>query len=76
MRELILNGYYQHFKGHEYKIIHFAQDCDTLEVVVVYQDINNPEKIWVRKYDEFNSFVDKEKYPNINQEYRFQEKTR
>lgn len=28
-------------------------------------------KIWIREYNEFFSKVDKDKYPNVSQEYRF-----
>ena len=28
--------------------------------------------IWIRDYDMFNSLVDKEKYPEVTQKYRFE----
>ncbi len=30
------------------------------------------DEVWVRPYDLFNSLVDKEKYPDIKQKYRFE----
>ena len=38
---------------------------------VVYQNIDNND-IWVRPLDEFKSKVDKNKYPEVKQEYRFE----
>ena len=40
--------------------------------VVVYENVDTKE-VWVRPYDMFNSKVDKEKYPSVKQEYRFEE---
>lgn len=63
---------YKHFKGHIYKVINVALDSETLKKVVVYQNIFNKE-VWVRDYDTFNSLVDKDKYPDVVQQYRFEE---
>ena len=62
---------YKHFKGNTYRVIAIAKSCGDLSLQVVYQDTEDQHKIWVRSYEEFISPVDKEKYPNINQEYRF-----
>jgi hypothetical protein len=59
---------YRHFKGHICKIIAIAKDSETLEEMVVYEHEN---EIWVRPLKIFTSKVDKEKYPNVEQEYRF-----
>ncbi len=72
-RKLLVNNIYKHFKGHVYKLLYIARDSENIKDLVVYQDINNLDKIWVRDYEEFNSLVDKEKYPDINQKYRFEE---
>lgn len=71
-RIIKVGSIYKHFKGHIYKVINIATDSESLKKVVVYQNINNNE-VWVRDYDMFNSLVDKDKYPNIEQEYRFEE---
>lgn len=70
--ELVINGIYRHFKGNTYKVIALALDSTTLEEVVVYQSTTDLNKIWVRKKEEFLSMVDKNKYPNALQEYRFE----
>lgn len=71
-RSIEIGKIYKHFKGHIYKVINFATDSETLEKVVIYQNLETDE-IWVRNYDMFNSLVDKEKYPNSEQNYRFEE---
>ena len=63
---------YRHFKGHLYQVLCIAKDSETLKDVVVYQDLSDNTKIWVRDYDMFMSKVDKEKYPEVKQEYRFE----
>ena len=71
-RKIEVGKIYKHFKGHIYKVINIALDSETLEEMVVYEDMNS-EKVWVRPYNMFNSLVDKEKYPDVKQEYRFEE---
>ena len=63
----------KHFKGGYYKIINmYALDSeDTSKRYVVYQSLKD-KQVWVRNYDMFMSKVDKEKYPNVEQEYRFE----
>ena len=70
--EVLKGQTYRHFKGNVYKILSIAKDCDNLKKLVVYQDITDEDKIWVRDYNEFISLVDKEKYPDVTQEYRFE----
>ncbi len=55
-----------------YKILAFAQHTETGENLVIYQGLYAPFKICARPYDMFMSKVDKEKYPDIKQEYRFE----
>lgn len=62
---------YRHFKGNLYKVLYIGKDSETLMDVVIYESIVDGI-IWVRDYDMFISKVDKEKYPNIQQEYRFE----
>lgn len=70
----------RHFKSnpeigdHIYRIIAISLDCvyESKESLVTYQDINNDENSYVRKYSEFMSFVDFDKYPNTKQDYRFE----
>lgn len=70
--DIVINGIYRHFKGNIYKVLYLAKDSETLEDLVVYQDTSNETKIWVRKLDMFLSKVDKNKYPSVTQEYRFE----
>ena len=79
MREIKINGIYKHFKGHIYKVVSIGHDSETYDEanpdasrLVVYENVNNNE-VWIRPYDMFNSLVDKEKYPDVDQEYRFEE---
>lgn len=55
-----------------YKVIAFASHTETGERLVIYQGMYAPFKICARPYDMFMSKVDKEKYPDINQEFRFE----
>lgn len=64
--------FYQHFKGKLYQIKMLAFDCETEKEKVVYQAMYAPYSCWVRDLDEFMSPVDKVKYPEILQEYRFE----
>jgi len=72
MRKIIVGNKYKHFKGHQYVVIAIANDSETLKKVVVYKNLNGDD-YWVRPYDMFNSLVDREKYPDIEQKYRFEE---
>ena len=46
---------------------------ENMRKLVVYEALYGDHKIWVRDYDMFLSKVDKEKYPDVKQEYRFEE---
>lgn len=63
---------YKHFKGNMYEVIAIGLDSETLKEVVVYREIGKLDKIWVRPMIEFTSRVDKEKYPDVEQEFRFE----
>ena len=54
-----------------YRIMSFARHSETKEQYVVYRSLETGET-WVRPFDMFMSAVDKAKYPNIKQEYRFE----
>lgn len=62
---------YQHFKGNKYQIVTIAYDAETEEKCVVYQALYGEFQTFVRKYDEFISEVDREKYPKVSCRYRF-----
>lgn len=78
-RKIEVGKNYKHFKGHIYEVIAVAYDSENynednpeLSRMIVYQNVDTKE-CWVRPYDMFNSLVDKEKYPNVEQVYRFEE---
>lgn len=63
------NDKYRHFKGTIITVLEVGKNTETLEEMVVYEHDN---EIWIRPMDMFLSKVDKEKYPDITQEYRFE----
>ena len=69
-RRLMKGKTYRHFKGKEYVVLSTAMHTEDHELVVVYAS-KNDGKIWARPYSDFVSEVDREKYPNVNQKYRF-----
>ena len=62
----------RHFKGNQYKILHIAKDSETMADVVVYRALYGERGVWVRPLEMFLSPVDREKYPDVQQTYRFE----
>lgn len=69
-RRLMNGKTYRHFKGKEYQVTGTAMHTEDHELLVIYVS-NEDGKVWARPYDEFMSEVDREKYPEANQKYRF-----
>lgn len=70
--ELKIKGIYKHFKGDYYIVEDVAIHSETKEKYVVYRGLYGNNELFIRPYDMFISKMDKEKYPDVKQEYRFQ----
>ena len=76
-RDIIVGKTYRHISGNYYRVICIAKDSETPRgeeprQVIVYESLGNDHSIWVRPYQLFQEKVDKKKYPNCMQEYRFE----
>ena len=72
-RQLNIGGTYRHFKGKHYKVLMEATHSETRERMVVYQALYGDFGVYVRPYDMVLSPVDREKYPEVTQTWRFEE---
>lgn len=66
-----LGTIYRHFKGQFFYIVGLATHSETGEELVIYRH-EGDLKLYARPRSMFESKVDKEKYPQATQEYRFE----
>lgn len=72
MNKIKVKSIYKHFKGDLYLVEDIAIHGETGEKYVAYRALYGDTKLYIRPYDMFASKVDSQKYPDVNQKYRFE----
>ena len=65
-------GIYRHFKGKYYLVLDIVKHSETREELVLYRALYGEKELWVRPLSMFTSLVDRDKYPDVKQKYRFE----
>lgn len=72
MCEIKLKRVYRHFKGNYYLTEDIAKHSETGETYIVYRKLYGDGELWIRPLSMFLEEVDKMKYPDVKQKYRFE----
>ena len=72
MQELQIGRVYRHFKGDHYLVEGVAKDSESGAPYVIYRKLYGDGGLWIRPLEMFLSRVDREKYPEAGQEFRFE----
>lgn len=69
---LKIKGVYKHFKNNYYILEDVATHSETGEKYAVYRQLYGNGELYIRPLDMFLSEVDKNKYPDVKQKFRFE----
>lgn len=76
-RLICVGGLYRHFKGFIAHVLNLAKHTEIGEWLVIYEctgkgDSEHTDGVYARPLEMFLSEVDREKYPDVKQKYRFE----
>ena len=75
-REIKIGCIYTHANGRKYIVLGTVKDVTTNEDLVVYKDVGNHARVWVRPLSKFMMPVNSKHHPKTKQRYRFELQTK